>query len=129
MILGRFSRYSLSLSLSLSLPLSLSLSLSFYDVNFFFSFFLFLNSSFPIVVTDIVPLCSVVVRFQIGSTIRGLDLIRYPFKYLHFQRVKSRGCFFVLFVHRPPWKKSSTPRPTCRSLFTLTTAVWGYPPL
>jgi hypothetical protein len=39
-------------------------------------------------------------RFQIGSAIREMDLNRYPFNYLHFQRIKSRGYLFVLFVDK-----------------------------
>jgi hypothetical protein len=38
-----------------------------------------------------------VVRFQIGSVIKELDVL-YPLSYLHFQRVKSVGWSFALFM-------------------------------
>jgi hypothetical protein len=43
------------------------------------------------------PLYFLVVRFQIGSVIRELDVL-YPLSYLQFQRVKSMGCSFALFM-------------------------------
>jgi hypothetical protein len=43
------------------------------------------------------PLYFLVVRFQIGSVIRELDVL-YPLSYLHFQRVKCMGCSFALFM-------------------------------
>jgi hypothetical protein len=84
---------------SLLQVLSLSLSLSFFFFTMHVNCFFFRNSTCPIVVTGIVTLSSLVVRFQIGSAIREVDLIRYPFKCLPLQRVKSRGYFFVLFGH------------------------------
>ena len=43
------------------------------------------------------PLYFLVVRLQIGSVIRELDVL-CPLSYLHFHRVKSMGWSFVLFM-------------------------------
>uniref|UniRef100_A0A2N9IXH9 TIR domain-containing protein n=1 Tax=Fagus sylvatica TaxID=28930 RepID=A0A2N9IXH9_FAGSY len=48
-------------------------------------------------VMGVLPVYPLVVRFQIGSAFRKLDL-RYPFMFLHIQLVKSKGCLYGLHI-------------------------------
>jgi len=92
-----FRRSVLQVSLSLFLSLYLCVFSFMMWTFFFFSFFFFEIYSACPRVTRFVPFSSRVVRFQIGSAIRELGVL-FPSTYLHFQRVKSMGCSFALFM-------------------------------
>jgi Leucine-rich repeat (LRR) protein len=95
-----FKRSLLQVSLSLCLC---TLCVHFYDMNTFYYYYFFCSVCAS--VTSFVPFSFLVVRFQIGSVIKELDAL-YALTYLHFQKVKSGGCSFALFMlprKNPVW--------------------------